>query len=269
LRKPNGGQGSARNLGVAKSAGNLIAFLDQDDVWYPSHLAELVRPFLRDRTLELGWAYSNLDEIDERGRMVVRAALDSVPVQHPKRDLFGCLRTDMFILPSSSLITRKAFDAVGGFDERLRGFEDDDLFLRMFRLGYDNVYTRKALSQWRVFGSSSSYSPSMAVSRMVYVRKLFEEFPDEPVRTRFWIRDILLPRFFPWMVREFTAAIQSGNQELIQTSYANLEFMARYHRRNVRLVIQLLGPVIRRPKATRLLAAVRPALQPLTRRVFR
>src|SRR5258708_4402360 len=38
LRKPNGGQSSARNFGVAKSQSALIALLDQDDIWYPNHL---------------------------------------------------------------------------------------------------------------------------------------------------------------------------------------------------------------------------------------
>ena len=37
------------------------------------------------------------------------------------------------IVPSAALISRAAFESVGGFDERLVGYEDDDLFLRMFR----------------------------------------------------------------------------------------------------------------------------------------
>ena len=58
-----------------------------------------------------------------------------MPSAHPKRDVFTCLTMDMFILPSASLIARKAFEAVGGFDENLMGYEDDDLFLRLFGLG--------------------------------------------------------------------------------------------------------------------------------------
>src|SRR4051812_47059696 len=45
FRKKNGGQSSARNLGIANSDTPLIALLDQDDTWYPHHLAELVKPF--------------------------------------------------------------------------------------------------------------------------------------------------------------------------------------------------------------------------------
>src|SRR5712671_1477586 len=53
LRKPNGGQSSARNFGVAHSRSALIALLDQDDVWYPHHLATLIEPFRQSRGVPL------------------------------------------------------------------------------------------------------------------------------------------------------------------------------------------------------------------------
>src|SRR6476659_10725298 len=40
LRKDNGGQSSARNFGIRRARGALIALLDQDDLWYPHHLRE-------------------------------------------------------------------------------------------------------------------------------------------------------------------------------------------------------------------------------------
>ena len=56
----------------------------------------------------------------------------------------------MHVLPSAVLIAREAFEAVGGIDERLSGYEDDDLFLRIFGAGYDNVYLNERLSKWRI-----------------------------------------------------------------------------------------------------------------------
>jgi glycosyltransferase involved in cell wall biosynthesis len=269
LHKPNGGQGSARNFGVANSDCDLIALLDQDDVWYCNHLERLASPFSQPRAIELGWTYSNLDEIDEQGCMVVRSVLrlfDSV--QHPKRDLHGCLSADMYVLPTASLISRTAFDAVGGFDERLRGYEDDDLFLRLFRAGYDNIYLDEALSQWRMFSGSSSYSPRMAISRMLYFRKLLAEFPDDPARGRFWRRDVLLPRFFVPLMAGFANAVQRNDRELMRTSLEDLRFVSRYHNRWVRAGMKLLLPLLRFPVAARALLAARPALLPLSRRIL-
>src|SRR5437016_4504964 len=48
LSKPNGGQSDARNFGVVHTTSDLIAFLDQDDVWYPTHIAELLLLFRTD-----------------------------------------------------------------------------------------------------------------------------------------------------------------------------------------------------------------------------
>ena len=205
LRKPNGGQSSARNFGIAHARGTLIGLLDQDDAWYPNHLAELIQPFHEQRYPELGWVYSNLDEADVNGKMISRNFLrHAKDAKHPKRDLDDCLKTDMFVLPSATLMRKSAFDGVDGFDERLSGFEDDDLFLRMFQAGYDNIYLDKALTKWRIFGGSASFSPRMALSRMIYLRKLVAAFPDNPERDRFYTRDMIVPRFFPWLVREYT-----------------------------------------------------------------
>jgi glycosyltransferase involved in cell wall biosynthesis len=269
LHKPNGGQGSARNFGAANSSSDLIALLDQDDVWYCNHLERLARPFLAARAVELGWAYSNADEIDEQGRLIVRSVLRLFDkVQHPKRDVHGCLRADMYVLPSASLISRKAFEAVGGFDESLRGYEDDDLFLRLFRAGYDNVYLDEALSQWRIFPRSSSYSPRMAVSRMLYLRKLLEEFPDEPARGRYWARDVLLPRFLPHLVAEFVDAVERRDRERMRTSLEDLRFASCHHNRRIRTVLKVVLALLRFPGAARALLAARPALLPLSRRIL-
>ena len=175
LHKSNGGQSSARNYGVAHSKSSLIAFLDQDDVWYPNHLTELIKPFRRPEGLPLGWVYSDIDEIDEGGHLLRRSMLASIAAvfssrgvpaaEHPKCTLTGCLQHDMYVLPSASLISRTAFETVGGFDERLSGYEDDDLFLKIFRASFDNIFLARALSQWRIYPASTSYTERMSRSR--------------------------------------------------------------------------------------------------------
>ena len=268
LRKPNGGQSAARNFGTMQASGDLIAFLDQDDIWYPDHLEKLVRPFLEPRLRELGWVYSDVDEIDEHDNMITRSFLSTLGTQHPKRDLFACLREDMFVLPSASLISRQAFQAVGGFDERLMGYEDDDLFLRLFRRGYDNVYLGDRLSRWRIYMASASYSPRMSRSRMIYAKKLLDEFPDDPERVRYVRRDLLAPRFFAQMVGEYRKALRRGDSDQIRPALDNLLFISKYLRFRLRVIVMLVAPLLRCWPLAKVLFAAGGVARPVARWVL-
>lgn len=192
-QQKNAGQSSARNHGARLAEGDYLAFLDQDDIWYPDHLEKLARPFLQDK--RLGWSYSNLDEIDERGRLVQIGRLDLTKAEHPKKSIADMLSKDMFILPSASLVRKQAFEEVGGFDEQLCGYEDDDLFLRLFANGWKNVYLPESLSQWRIYSGSTSYSERMDKSRLIYAKKLLAHYPDLPFLNQYWSRDFIMPRF--------------------------------------------------------------------------
>lgn len=240
IRQENAGQSSARNIGVDHARGDLIAFLDQDDIWYPDHLAQLVKPFLEERSVGLGWTYSNLDEIGKGGDVICYGFLDSLEAKHPKRDIFSCIARDMFILPSASVICRRAFLSVGGFDERLSGYEDDDLFLRMFHAGFENVYLKQSLSKWRIHQTSSSYSPGMASSRATYARKLIERFPNDEDAARYYVRDLIAPRFFRGMATELRKAILKGSEEQRVAALANLRFIVGHLRLRRRLPLQFV-----------------------------
>lgn len=256
LWKPNGGQSSARNFGVKHSTGELIALLDQDDAWYPQHVERLVAAFEDEsRPHKLGWSYSNLDEIDRDGNMMVRRRI--ARDHHPKTSVYKCLDRDMYVLPSASLISRKAFEAVGGFDESLVGYEDDDLFFRLFRVGYDNVYVDEALSMWRIYGSSTSSTPRMAQSRMLYARKLLAQFPDEPEHGRYWARDMIAPRFFRNFVGDVFRAARFEKPETLAFSAACLRELLPHLRLRRRILLAAALPVLSSYPLLRLLYRMR------------
>lgn len=269
LRKSNGGQSSARNLGATHTTCKLLAFLDQDDLWYPNHLSELVRPFTgRPSWPMLGWVYSNLDEVSADGSMVCHAFLTTLPVAHPKRDIFSCLGTDMFVLPSAALVSHAAFEQVGGFDERLSGYEDDDLFLRMFRAGLNNIFINRSLSQWRIYPASSSYSARMGRSRMIYARKLFETFPDDPARARYYARDLLFPRFYGHALREYKVALTAGDEAAIRSTWEDLHFLAGFMPERKRRRLERTLWVLRSPRVAQTAFNVRKWVHPVMVRAF-
>jgi glycosyltransferase involved in cell wall biosynthesis len=200
LRKENGGQSSARNYGVQHSKSSLIALIDQDDRWYATHLEDLIEPFKKPRGMPLGWTYSDFDDIDDKGRVVSRSFLSNPALQNPKRHLTVFLAQGAIIQPSATVISRDAFQAVGGFDERLCGYEDDDLFLRIFRANYDNAFISHSTSQWRIHESSCGASDRNDDSLRYYVEKLLAEYKDDRWRGHYYARDAIGPRFVTiWM----------------------------------------------------------------------
>ncbi|WP_025885910.1 glycosyltransferase family 2 protein [Asaia prunellae] len=192
-RKENGGQGSARNLGVSLTKSAYICFLDQDDFFLRNHV-ELLVGQIPERDPHFGWVYGELMEADEDGH-IVATSIASRYSKHPKSSIEDLLERDMHILPSASIISRLAFEAVGGFDSQFMGYEDDDLFLRIFRAGYTNYFFPDAVTVWCINKNSTSYSIRMSRSRMLYIRKLCALFASDPERRSVYIRDLVFPRF--------------------------------------------------------------------------
>jgi glycosyltransferase involved in cell wall biosynthesis len=194
IDKSNGGQGSARNAGVAASTSNYLCFLDQDDFYLPNHIEDLVTA-LPEKDLKFGFVYADLNIADGDGGLIFTTSVKEHSPANPKRSLIDLLRADMFVLPSASIVGRTAFESVGGFDPQFMGYEDDDLFLRIFRNGFSNYYLDKPVTVWCIHGESTSYSIRMSRSRFKYFMKLTELYPDNPDRGLYFFRDCIAPRF--------------------------------------------------------------------------
>lgn len=120
----NRGVAAARNRLLARAGGDVVAFLDADDVWEPAHLAGLVATLARGHAL----AFSGIVQWDAAARRslgVYRPA--AALVARPRRGLF--LRS--FIHTSSCVaLPRAVVGRTGTFDETLRIGEDRDFWFR-------------------------------------------------------------------------------------------------------------------------------------------
>ena len=222
--KDNGGQGSARNAGVAACQAPCLCFLDQDDFYLPNHIEILLGAVPRDDLL-FGFVYGDLYEADVDGNVIRTQLVKQHARHHPKQSIFDLLRHDMFVLPSAALVSRAAFEAVGGFDPQFRGYEDDDLFLRIFRKGYSNHFVDRAVTVWCIHTDSTSFSIRMVRSRFRYFKKLLAMFPDEPRRGRFYLRDYLMPRFGRFFVDHVVEAVKQGDENREEMSRHLAEYV--------------------------------------------
>jgi len=193
LNQENSGQSAARNLGVSKATSDYICLLDQDDYYLPKHNQILLENADFDDP-KFGFSYGDLWRSNEAGQVLSHSSIN-VKMKHPHTSLKTLVGKNMFIVPSATLISRTAFLAVGGFDPELRGYEDDDLFLRFFLAGYSNRFTPEAVTVWTINTSSTSFTESMARSRFIYFNKLLKTFPEGSVVGTHVFGDLMYKRF--------------------------------------------------------------------------
>ena len=193
LNQENSGQSAARNLGVSKATSDYICLLDQDDYYLPKH-NQILLETADFEDPKFGFSYGDLWRSNEAGQILSHSSIN-VKIKHPHTSLNTLVGKNMFIVPSATLIGRTAFLAVGGFDPELRGFEDDDLFLRFFLAGYSNRFTPEAVTVWTINTSSTSFTESMARSRFIYFKKLLKTFPEGSVVGTYVFGQLMYKRF--------------------------------------------------------------------------
>lgn len=119
------GASASRNRGAEVGGASLLAFLDDDDVWEPSYLQCAHEVLVRDR----------VDVVVTGLRKFSAGGPGAAKVPVAGLDPRGAYRRHPGATGSNIVLTRAAFDAVGGFDPGLPVQNDRDLFLRLLLQG--------------------------------------------------------------------------------------------------------------------------------------
>lgn len=121
------GRSAAANAGLAMAGGDLISFLDDDDLLHPDHVEKLAGYLVRSRAR---FAYSDCVQGNyawdgSELALLVRSPFPVVPFDRER------LHRDNYIPIMAAMFTRELLDEVGPLDEGLEMYEDWDLWIRM------------------------------------------------------------------------------------------------------------------------------------------
>lgn len=142
LREPHRGVAAARNAGIAAATGELIAFLDQDDLWRAAKIASQVALLGQHPRLDIALCH------------VEAVLLDGTP--HPSWLTWETAVQPGYV-PSAWLVRREAFARVGLFDTSYRMVCDADWLARAKDAGLESRTLADTLASWRIHGANDSY----------------------------------------------------------------------------------------------------------------
>ncbi len=161
----NMGGSGARNEGIKASKGDYIAFLDDDDEYYPERIEKQIIKFLESDNDKLALVYCDAKFATNKG---------DVNYVDRKRYKGNCLYEAMYcncIAATSQWMTKKsALVAVDGFTV-VPSKQDSQLILKLLKNGYEVDYVPEILSKYLIPDGKStniSSSPKIIQGEMLY-----------------------------------------------------------------------------------------------------
>ena len=207
----NQGLAHARNVGIAESSSEFIAFLDDDDLRLPGSLDKQLCRMVADERIALCYAQALIG--DARRQLPTG---EIYPSECPQGDIFWELLGNNFIPMPSVLVRKSALLELGGFNTALPLAEDWDMWLRISeRFLVAAVEEPVAIHRKADAGSNQMCSNSGAVCKQA-IRVQQMALARTRARTavsakRRHVRSMLRDRAYKLLMKEATNFIRNGD----------------------------------------------------------
>jgi glycosyltransferase involved in cell wall biosynthesis len=175
--KENVGAASARNIGIKNANGDLIAFLDSDDVWHHDKLFKQVREFEANKDIVAVFC----------GVVLVTADTQNKFNYIPKPDISQAdlYHVNLLWTMSCALVLKKALVEIGCFDASLPSCQDWDLFIRLSEYGKISVVQEELVDFWNHKGDRISRNKlSVLAGHKAVFKKIYAHISDPRVKRR-------------------------------------------------------------------------------------
>lgn len=163
INKANSGVSDTRNRGIQEAKGDVLFFLDADDIWNKNNIEEKLN-YLQLKKSEA--VFSACEMIDEK-------SISFSTYLGGSEDL--CLddmlqsKGNYTTAPSGIAITKTVVNTIGCFDVNLSNNADQDFFIRILAAGFKIGYISDALWKYRIHSASMSKNVRLLEKDILYV----------------------------------------------------------------------------------------------------
>lgn len=200
VRQNNAGPAAARNRGIRASQGDMVAFLDSDDMWRATKLERQVAVLERAGPAAPCCLCDTLMKTPD-GREQNSFTIARLWMKEPEGlwlNPAAVLATRFVLFCQAALVRRAALLDCKGFDEQLWLMEDHDLALRLALRG-PWAFVREPLAVW--CGANDDLNLSVAALKEPARLDRCIEYIDRKILERETIADDQVRRHLQWHLR--------------------------------------------------------------------